>query len=226
MPLDLFIVPVVEDRKVVALSVHAGVWTSAALAAPPDRIPRMRSQLAQLMSGFGFDPAGLRAEPETAGVVGIKKIAEFVKALETPRAIFAYIPAGPMVDTLMLELADVLDRGDIIVDGGNSYWGDTIRRKQKLALSGIELVDCGTSGGVEGARHGACFMVGGSEAAVGRIEPMLLDLAVPGGYVHAGPTGSGHFTKLVHNGIEFGMLQAIGEGVDLLERYHDTARGR
>jgi 6-phosphogluconate dehydrogenase len=167
----------------------------------------------------GFDPAGLRPELEAAGVIGIKKIAEFAKSLEAPRAVFAYIPAGPMVDTLIGELSEVLDKGDIIVDGGNSYWGDTIKRAQKLALRGIELVDCGTSGGVEGARHGACFMVGGSDAAVGRIEPMLKDLAVAGGYVHAGPTGAGHFTKLVHNGIEFGMLQAIGEGVDLLERF-------
>jgi 6-phosphogluconate dehydrogenase len=86
---------------------------------------------------------------------------------------------------------------------------------------GLELVDAGTSGGVDGARHGACFMIGGSPTAVARIEPMLVELAVPGGYVHAGPAGAGHFTKLVHNGIEFGMLQAIGEGVDLLERYRD-----
>jgi 6-phosphogluconate dehydrogenase len=167
----------------------------------------------------GFDPAGISPELEQAGIVGIKRIADFAKQLEAPRAVFAYIPAGPMVDTLVIELAEQLDRGDIIVDGGNSYWGDTIRRSQKLALSGIDLVDCGTSGGVEGARHGACFMVGGSEKAVARIEPMLKDLAVPGGYVHAGPSGAGHFTKLVHNGIEFGMLQAIGEGVDLLERF-------
>jgi len=169
----------------------------------------------------GFDPVGLRPELEKAGVIGIKALADFAKSLETPRAVFCYIPAGPAVDSLIEQLAAVLSKGDIIVDGGNSYWGDTIRRAKALAAKGIELVDCGTSGGVEGARHGACFMVGGSPAAVGRIEPMLKDLAVPGGYVHAGPTGSGHFTKLVHNGIEFGMLQAIGEGVDLLEHFRD-----
>ncbi len=166
----------------------------------------------------GFDPAGLRPELEQAGVVGIRALRDFAKALEAPRAVFAYIPAGPAMDTLIAELGEVLDKGDIIVDGGNSYWGDTIKRAQKLALKGIELVDCGTSGGVDGARHGACFMVGGSDTAVARIEPMLIDLAVKDGYVHAGPVGSGHFTKLVHNGIEFGMLQAIGEGLDLLER--------
>ena len=169
----------------------------------------------------GFDPVGLRPELDKAGVIGIKTLAEFAKSLETPRAVFLYIPAGPAVDQLLEQLAPVLTKGDVIVDGGNSYWGDTIRRGKRLAQLGLELVDAGTSGGVEGARNGACFMVGGGNTAVARIEPMLKDLSVPGGYVHAGPTGSGHFTKLVHNGIEFGMLQAIGEGMDLLERYRD-----
>jgi 6-phosphogluconate dehydrogenase len=167
----------------------------------------------------GYDPAGLRAELAEAGVVAARALADVARELAAPRAVFLYIPAGPAVDTLLDELAPVLERGDVIVDGGNSYWGDTIRRHQRLAARGLELVDCGTSGGVEGARHGACFMVGGERAAVARIEPMLLALAVDGGYVHAGPPGSGHFTKLVHNGIEFGMLQAIAEGVDLLERF-------
>src|SRR5207249_11198431 len=97
----------------------------------------------------------------------------------------------------------------------------SLRRHQRLSERGLHLVDLGTSGGIEGARTGACFMAGGDPEAVARIEPMLLELAVEGGYVNAGPSGAGHFTKLVHNGIEFGMLQAIGEGVDLLERYHD-----
>jgi len=166
----------------------------------------------------GFDPKGLSPELEAAGVIGIKRIVDFAKSLEAPRVVFAYIPAGPAVDTLFGELAEVLDKGDVVVDGGNSYWGDTIRRSQKLSLAGIDLVDCGTSGGIEGARHGACFMVGGSDKAVARVEPMLIELAVKDGYVHAGPVGAGHFSKLVHNGIEFGMLQAIGEGLDLLER--------
>jgi len=166
----------------------------------------------------GFDPAGLRPELEAAGVVGVKRLAELARALEAPRVVFAYIPAGPAVDALLGELGEQLDKGDIVVDGGNSYWGDTIKRAQKLSLKGIDLVDCGTSGGVDGARHGACFMVGGVDKAVAVVEPILTELAVKGGYVHAGGVGAGHFTKLVHNGIEFGMLQAIGEGLDLLER--------
>src|SRR5690606_14589886 len=107
----------------------------------------------------------------------------------------------------------------VVVDGGNSYWGDSRRRAQRLAERGLRFVDVGTSGGISGARHGACFMAGGEDAAVARVEPLLRALAVPGGFVHAGRSGTGHFTKLVHNGIEFAMLQAIGEGVALLESY-------
>lgn len=156
-----------------------------------------------------------------AGLIEIRTFADFRKHLRAPRAIFVYIPAGPEVDQTLDALAEALEEGDILVDGGNSYWGDSIRRHQRLQGKGIHLVDLGTSGGVDGARHGACFMAGGDKEVVERIEPILLTLATSGGYVHAGPPGAGHFTKLVHNGIEFGMLQAIGEGVDLLEHYHD-----
>ena len=117
------------------------------------------------------------------------------------------------------KLLPVLGPGDIIVDGGNSYWGDSIRRAEKLKESSVHLVDLGTSGGVEGARNGACFMVGGHNDALDVLEPILLDLAQPGGYVRCGGPGSGHFVKLVHNGIEFGMLQSIGEGMNLLEKF-------
>jgi len=173
------------------------------------------------MKVAGFDPAGLRPELQKAGVVAVATLKGFCKELSAPRAVFLYIPAGPAVDALLGELAAALDPGDVVVDGGNSYWGDSIRRHERLKARGLQLVDLGTSGGVDGARHGACFMAGGERGAVERIEPMLLELSVSGGYVHAGPPGAGHFTKLVHNGIEFGMLQAIGEGVDLLERFRD-----
>ena len=169
----------------------------------------------------GVDPAGLRDELKQAGVVGVATAADLAAQLAPPRAVLLYVPAGPLVDTLIGDLARQLAAGDVIVDGGNSYWGDSVRRAEKLAAQGIHLVDAGTSGGVDGARRGACFMVGGAPAGVARVEPLLRELAVDGGYVHAGPSGAGHFTKLVHNGIEFGMLQAIGEGVDLLEHYRD-----
>jgi len=156
-----------------------------------------------------------------AGLVEASSLKDLKEKLAAPRAVFLYVPAGPVVDELLDNLAEELDEGDVLVDGGNSYWGDSIRRHERLKEEGVQLVDLGTSGGFDGARHGACFMAGGEPDAMARVGPILEELAVDGGYVHAGPPGSGHFTKLVHNGIEFGMLQAIGEGVDLLERYRD-----
>ena len=173
------------------------------------------------MRVVGFDLKKAPDEFLKAGLIQIQNPQDFLKKLSRPRIIFIYIPAGPAVDHLLDDLASKLEAGDILVDGGNSYWGDSIRRHRRLKAKGIHFVDLGTSGGVDGARRGACFMAGGEREAILRIEPILKDLAVPDGYVHAGPPGAGHFTKLVHNGIEFGMLQAIGEGIDLLEHYRD-----
>jgi 6-phosphogluconate dehydrogenase len=167
----------------------------------------------------GLDPSGVHPELQAAGVEPMTALSDLTSALAPPRVVFLYIPAGPGVDTLLDELVPVLSPGDVIVDGGNSYWGDSIRRHKRIAPHAIELVDACTSGGLEGARHGACFMVGGTVEAVAQVEPIFKALAVEGGYVHAGPPGAGHFTKLVHNGIEFGMLQAIGEGIELLRKY-------
>ena len=173
------------------------------------------------MRVVGFDLKEASEEYIKAGLIQIRRIEDFKQKLSKPRAVFIYIPAGPAVDKVLDDMVSKLEAGDIFVDGGNSYWGDSIRRQQRLKEKGIHFVDLGTSGGVDGARHGACFMAGGEKEAVSRIEPILKALAVQGGYVHAGPPGAGHFTKLVHNGIEFGMLQAIGEGIDLLEHYRD-----
>lgn len=188
---------------------------------------RMGGNLARQALEKKIRVVGLAAEPAepdllAAGLVEIRDYAGFREQLQAPRVVLLYIPAGEAIDASLDLLAEVLEPGDIIVDGGNSYWGDSIRRAKRLKEKGIDFLDMGTSGGVEGARHGACFMVGGERRAVERVEPMLLDLCAPGGYVHAGPSGAGHFVKLVHNGIEFGMLQAIGEGVDLLENFHET----
>lgn len=138
--------------------------------------------------------------------------------LGQPRVVLLHVPAGPAVDDVLKQLAAVLDKGDVVVDGGNSHFRDSKARRRRLAQHGIGFVDCGTSGGLEGARNGACFMVGGEADAVETVEPVLKTLAVPDGYIHAGKPGAGHFVKLVHNGIEFGMLQAIGEGVALLRK--------
>ncbi len=169
----------------------------------------------------GFELKKISEDFRKAGLIGIDRMEGFRKELSSPRAIFIYIPAGPIIDTVLDDLAKQLEPGDLLVDGGNSYWGDSIRRHRRLQEKGIQLVDLGTSGGVEGARNGACFMAGGEKQAIARIEPILKTLAIEGGYVHAGGPGAGHFTKLVHNGIEFGMLQAIGEGVDLLSHYRE-----
>ncbi|MCF8235575.1 MAG: decarboxylating 6-phosphogluconate dehydrogenase [Bacteroidales bacterium] len=155
------------------------------------------------------------------GLIHAKNPEYFLNHLDSPRVIMIYIHSGPAIDKLINELAEVLEEGDIMLDGGNSYWGDSISRYERLKEKGIQFIDLGTSGGIEGARDGACFMAGGENTAIKKAEPVLKELSVEGGYVHAGPPGAGHFVKLVHNGIEFGMLQAIGEGMDLLTNYKD-----
>lgn len=180
-----------------------------------------RQALEKKMKVVGLDQVQIADDLLKLGLVPAKTQEDLKDNLSSPRAIFIYVPAGPIVDTLIEQLAAVLDKGDIIVDGGNSYWGDSIRRSNRLKAQGIYFVDLGTSGGVDGARQGACFMAGGENKAIVRIEPILLQLSVKEGYLHAGPSGAGHFTKLVHNGIEFGMLQAIAEGMDLLQHYQD-----
>ncbi len=169
-------------------------------------------------SVFGFDLGEVDADLQEHGVQVAESLPQLVEELSSPRVIFIYIPAGPAVDSVIDDLAPILDPVDVIIDGGNSYWGDSIRRAERIGSNGPHYLDLGTSGGLEGARCAPCFMLGGPQEAVSIVEPMLIDLAVDGGYVHAGPSGAGHFVKLVHNGIEFGMLQAIGEGMSLLKR--------
>lgn len=152
------------------------------------------------------------------GVGVVSSLADLVKSLAPPRVIFVSVPAGPAVDDVLHHLAPLLRRGDVAIDGGNSHFRDSIVRHRRLSEGGIGFVDCGTSGGPEGARGGACFMVGGEQDAVARTALILTKLAVPEGFIHVGPPGAGHFAKLVHNAIEFGMLQSIGEGVELMRR--------
>ncbi len=161
---------------------------------------------------------GPKPEFTEKGVKVVEGYDEFISSLEHPRSIFLSLPAGPTIDKVLDELVPYLDKGDVILDGGNSYYKDSIRRESEMLKMGIHFIDCGTSGGIDGARYGACFMVGGKPEANKICEPILKLLAVEGGYLYTGAPGSGHFVKLVHNGIEFGMLQAIGEGVELLLR--------
>lgn len=181
---------------------------------------RIGGGLAQQAHRKGHSVVGYDPGPSVEGVVlRAKSLADLCALLSAPRLVFLYVPAGAAVDDSIQGLVPHLEAGDILVDGGNSYWRDTQARASELATKGIRFVDLGTSGGLSGARDGACFMAGGEPAAFEAIAPILNDLAVPGGVVFCGPSGSGHFVKLVHNGIEFGMLQAIGEGIDLLEKF-------
>jgi len=156
------------------------------------------------------------AKYEKLGATGTSDLAKMVQALRAPRVIWIMVPAGDPVDQTIATLTPMLSPGDIIIDGGNSNFHDTIRRGQQLAQSKIELIDSGTSGGIWGLENGYCLMVGGSETAVKHCEPIFTALAPENGYAHVGPTGSGHYVKMVHNGIEYGLLQAYAEGYEIL----------
>jgi len=128
------------------------------------------------------------------------------------------VPAGDITETVIGELLPLLDKGDTLIDGGNSNYKDTVRRAAKLQEQGLYYFDCGTSGGTEGARHGICSMIGGDEEKFKDIEQVFKDISVENGYLCTGKAGSGHFLKMIHNGIEYGMMQAIAEGFDILSK--------
>jgi 6-phosphogluconate dehydrogenase len=145
-------------------------------------------------------------------------VKSLITALDKPRIIWLMVPAGEITDNVINEVASYLDPEDILIDGGNSNYNDTLRRNEKLKSKNINFIDCGTSGGTDGARYGASLMVGGNKETVKSIEWLFEALATENGYAYMGKTGSGHFIKMVHNGIEYGMMQAIGEGFELLEK--------
>jgi 6-phosphogluconate dehydrogenase len=157
-----------------------------------------------------------RAEAAGKGAIAASSLADVVEKLAPPRVIWMMVPAGDTVEQTIAELSPRLTRGDILVDGGNSYYKDSIRRAGALAAKGINYIDCGTSGGIWGLEFGYCLMVGGVPEAVKVVEPAFRDLAPEGGYLHVGPSGAGHFVKMIHNGIEYGMLQAYAEGFAIL----------
>jgi 6-phosphogluconate dehydrogenase len=169
------------------------------------------------------------------GAAGASDLEELVRKLEKPRAVWMMLPAGEITESTIRELSEFLDRGDVIIDGGNTFWKDDIRRAAALKQRGLHYVDVGTSGGVWGLERGYCMMIGGEKAVVDRLDPIFAALApglgnvprTPGrdghdgraeqGYIHAGPNGAGHFVKMVHNGIEYGLMQAYAEGFDILK---------
>lgn len=163
-----------------------------------------------------FDPnAQVRQSVQEFGATAVDSLETLVGQLAAPRAIWSMVPAGVTEQTIG-SLLGLLEKGDTVIDGGNSNFRDSIRRAQICAEKGVGFIDAGTSGGIWGLQVGYCLMVGGDAEVVERYRPIFECLAPPEGFLHAGPPGAGHFVKMVHNGIEYGMLQAYGEGFDLL----------
>ena len=175
---------------------------------------RMGANMAERLRRTGHDAIGYDRDPETSEVASL---GELVERLERPRTIWSMVPSGDPTEETIRALAELLDEGDLVVDGGNSYFRDSLRRAQELHGRGILFCDAGVSGGIWGLAEGYCLMVGGTDEAIKRLEPALVALAQEGGYAHVGPAGAGHFVKMVHNGIEYGLLQAYGEGFQLLK---------
>jgi 6-phosphogluconate dehydrogenase len=155
------------------------------------------------------------------GAEAAYSIEELVGKLQAPRAVWIMLPAGDVTEQMIQTLIPLLDKGDTIIDGGNTNFNDDIRRAAMLQEHGLNYIDQGTSGGVWGLENGFCIMVGGEQELVKRLEPAFLTLAPTDGYVHCGPVGSGHFVKMVHNGIEYGMMQAYAEGFEIMRAKQD-----
>ncbi|SKB92079.1 phosphogluconate dehydrogenase (NAD(+)-dependent, decarboxylating) [Daejeonella lutea] len=154
----------------------------------------------------------------TDGVETASSLSDLVGKLGANRVIWMMIPSGEFVESALSDLKPLLIKGDIIVEGGNSNYKDSIRRSGEWEPLGVHYLDCGTSGGTEGALNGICAMIGGSKEGFERIESVIKDISQPGAYLHCGPAGSGHYVKMIHNGIEYGMMQAIAEGFEMLQK--------
>jgi 6-phosphogluconate dehydrogenase len=156
------------------------------------------------------------AKSVAGGATGARDLADVCARLASPRIIWIMVPAGAPVDETIATLRPHLARGDILIDGGNSNYHDTMRRAADLASNGFEFIDSGTSGGIWGLKNGYCLMIGASERAFATCEPIFRTLAPESGYARVGPSGAGHYVKMIHNGIEYGMLQAYAEGYEIL----------
>ena len=201
---------------------------------------RMGANIARRLAREGHRCVGYDRNPESGrllageGAEAVDSLTALVKTLQAPRTVWLMLPAGDATEAAVSELGDLLKPGDTIIDGGNTFWKDDIRRAGELAKKGVHYLDVGTSGGVWGLERGYCLMIGGEAGVVERLDPIFAALA-PGaakipatatrkgrdpraelGYLHCGPSGAGHFVKMIHNGIEYGMMQAIAEGFDIL----------
>lgn len=166
--------------------------------------------------GFDLD-AGVVEELASENMEGASSLGDLAGRLSPPRHVWLMVPAGRIVDATVEDLLPALSEGDVIIDGGNSDYRDTQRRHRELQSHGVDLVDVGTSGGIWGLENGYCLMIGGPAEVVDRLAGIMQDLAIDGGWGHVGPAGSGHFVKMIHNGIEYGMMQAIAEGFAIME---------
>ncbi|HSI65809.1 MAG TPA: NADP-dependent phosphogluconate dehydrogenase, partial [Planococcus sp. (in: firmicutes)] len=152
------------------------------------------------------------------GAIGAYTLEEVVQKLDKPRVLMMLVPHGEITENVISTLKPLLDEGDIIIDGGNSNFKESVRLGESLKENGIHFMDCGTSGGISGAREGICTMIGGDPEAFKVIEPVIKSVSVENGYFYTGELGSGHFLKMIHNGIEYGMMQAMAEGFEILEK--------
>lgn len=188
---------------------------------------KMGGNMTERLMRDGHEVVVYDRTPETVqkyvglGSEGADSPASMVSKLRSPRVVWIMVPAGKPVDDTIASLLPGMSKGDVIIDGGNSNFHDTMRRGAELSQKGIEFVDSGTSGGIWGLANGYCLMIGGSDAAFRLCEPIFKTLAPENGYAHMGPTGSGHYVKMIHNGVEYGMLQAYAEGYEILHASKD-----
>ena len=156
------------------------------------------------------------ASASEAGATGVDSLEALVAAMPAPRVVWVMVPSGEITERTVRTLGGLVDAGDVIVDGGNSRFSDSVALAQSLAEDGVLMVDAGTSGGIWGLEEGYCLMVGGTDEAIERLSPALETLAPPDGWAHVGPVGAGHYVKMIHNGVEYAMMQAYAEGFELL----------
>ena len=174
---------------------------------------RMGGNMAERLRRHGHEVVGFDHDPKVSQV---GTLSDLVGALPAPRVVWVMVPAGDPTEKTVATLGSLLAAGDLVIEGGNSYFGDSIRRAKQLGERGIGFIDAGTSGGIWGLKEGYCIMAGGDGAQVAKAQPIFDALVQSGGFAHVGPAGAGHFTKMVHNGVEYGMMQAFGEGYELL----------
>lgn len=184
---------------------------------------RMGANMALRLLSKGIKPvvwnrnAGKAAALAEKGAEAAADLGDMVARLQAPRTVWMMLPAGQPTEELFLKLLALLEPGDMIINGANSNWKDALLHAEKAAAAGLEFLDAGVSGGIWGLAEGYCIMAGGTKPAFERAEPFLKALCAPGGYMHCGPAGAGHFIKMVHNGIEYAMMEAYSEGFDLLK---------